>query len=93
MSRAALWLAGLFSFAACSGSDGLGPPDSYRVLAPVEGGKTSQTGLPVLHPLALDDPAANVLARLFEEGFASEMLRICASTRSISIWLMAAISV
>ena len=74
MSRAALWLAGLFAFAACSGSDGLGSPDSYRVLAPVEG-KTSPTGLPVLRPLALDDPAAGVLARLFEDGFASEMLR------------------
>jgi hypothetical protein len=75
MSRAALCLAGLFAFSACGGGDGLGPPDSYRLLAPVEGGKSSPSGLPELRPLSMDEPAGKALALLFEQGFASEMLR------------------
>ena len=74
MSRGALCLTGLVAFTACGGSVGVGPPDSYRVLAPVEG-KTSPSGLPVVQPVGLDDPAGKAMARLFEEGFASEMVR------------------
>src|SRR5690349_11165437 len=72
MVRTALLLA-LVALASCGGGD-LGPPESYRVLVPVQGA-ASKTGLPVVKPLGLEDPAAQTLVRLFEDGFASEMLR------------------
>jgi hypothetical protein len=73
MSRSASCLL-LVALASC-GSDGeLGPPDSYRLLVPAPQA-TSKSGLPVVKTLALDDPTSQVLTRLFEEGFASEMLR------------------
>jgi hypothetical protein len=73
MSRLALPLV-LLALASCGSDGGLGPPDSYRLLAPVKDA-ASKGGLPVMKAVALDDPAAVPLARLFEEGFASEMLR------------------
>jgi len=72
MSRTARCLV-LVALASC-GDGGLGHPDSYRVLAPAKEA-TSKSGLPVVRTLGLDDPTTQTVTRLFEEGFASEMLR------------------
>jgi hypothetical protein len=63
----------LLALASC-GDGGLGPPDSYRVLVPAQAA-ASHAGLPVVKTLGLEDPTARTLTLLFEEGFASEMLR------------------
>ena len=73
MSRLACCLP-LLALASCGSDGGLGPPDSYKVLVPAPGA-TSKSGLPVLKTVSVDDPATQTLTRLFEEGFASEMLR------------------
>jgi hypothetical protein len=73
MPRSALLLA-LVALASCGGDGGLGPPESYRLLVPVKDA-TSKTGLPVVKVVGLDDPGAQPLRLLLEEGFASEMLR------------------
>src|SRR5206468_11025137 len=59
----------------CGGDGGLGPPDSYLVLAPAPGAATNRPGPPLVKPLAIDAPAAQPVVKLFAEGFASEMLR------------------
>jgi hypothetical protein len=74
MSRMALCLA-LLGFASCGSDGSLGPPDSFRVLVPTKDVVTSKGGLPVVKTLGLEDPTSQILTRLFEEGFASEMLR------------------
>jgi hypothetical protein len=73
MSRMAACLV-VVALASCGDDGGLGPPESYRTLVPAKEA-TSKSGLPVVEKLAVDDPAAQALTRLFEQGFASEMLR------------------
>jgi len=73
MPRLALAVA-LFALASCGGDGGLGPPDSFKVLVPAKDAVTPG-GRPVTKVVGLDDPLAQTLTRLFEEGFAGEMLR------------------
>src|SRR6185436_156797 len=72
MSRTAPVLV-LVALASCSGDGGLGPPESWKVLAP--GKDAGKSGLPVMKALGVDDPATQMLTGLFEAGFASEMMR------------------
>jgi hypothetical protein len=74
MSRRALALVAVAAASCGSGEGGgLGPPDSYVLLGP--GKEAATPGPPVLHPLSLDDPAAQPAVRLLSDGFAAEMLR------------------
>jgi hypothetical protein len=73
MNRAALALAVLTFTTACE-DGGFRSPDSYLLLAPAKDAPPPG-GLPLVQPLATDAPAAQVMDRLFAEGFASELLR------------------
>jgi hypothetical protein len=73
MIRAALALAVLTFTTACE-EGGFRSPDSYVLLAPVKDAQPAG-GLPVVQSLATSAPAAQVVDRLFAEGFASELLR------------------
>ncbi|HEX3697045.1 MAG TPA: hypothetical protein VH374_16835 [Polyangia bacterium] len=64
----------------CHGDDSpLGLPDAYMLVAPVRDPagrpKVSPSGLPVVSPIAIDDPATAILHKLFLVGFVSEVLR------------------
>jgi hypothetical protein len=61
--------------AGCHRDATLGPPDSFAVYAPLEGAARSAAGLPLVTPLAPDDPRAVPLYRELAIGFAGEVLR------------------
>jgi hypothetical protein len=75
----ALAAAGVAAPACSRGTEPLGVPDSYIVFASLkdEAGQArkSPAGLPVVGAVALDDPRAALLERLFAVGFAGEVLR------------------
>src|SRR5438034_550 len=68
-------LAGLVALG-CHRDRSLGPPDSFTVYAPVEGGPTrSPAGLPIVSGVAPDDPRAAPLYQQLMAGFSGEVLR------------------
>jgi len=78
LSAIPLWaaLAGALSLAGCKtkANETLAPPDSYLLFVPGEGG-TAADGTLLVHKADLAATAVQPLPRLFESGFASEMLR------------------
>src|SRR4051812_2748916 len=63
---------------ACSQRGPLGPADSYLVYEPAPAGDTqpaASPALPLLSPVALDDPRARPLHSAALDGFVGEMLR------------------
>ncbi|HEY2903419.1 MAG TPA: hypothetical protein VGL59_22735 [Polyangia bacterium] len=82
MKRRAFYLAAvsLALGGGCHGDDSpLGLPDAYTLVAPVRDPagrpQLSPGGLPVVSPIAVDDPATAILHKLFLVGFVSEVLR------------------
>jgi len=87
LGRSALRRHGFFSLllgvlaiaAGCRSGKSLGPPDSFLVYAPELDGtgapQRTASGLPVLAPVAVDDPRVAPLYRQFAVGFAAEVLR------------------
>jgi hypothetical protein len=72
-----LFVAALLVAAGCGGGDApLGAADSYLLFAPVSPpARSTPGGLPVVDALDAESPNARVLARLFADGFAAEMVR------------------
>jgi hypothetical protein len=76
----ALWTLGAcLSAVACRRDTTLGPPDSYVLYTPAVDGAGaalhSPSGLPVLEPLALEDPRAVPLERQIAVGIVGEIVR------------------